>query len=72
MSDEAKGLTKWQVALAVGAGAAALAGLSALAYVALRSGSKSEEGPRPQPEVEPPEVTPPVGGEQATGGSKVL
>lgn len=44
MSDEGRGLTKWQLALVVGTGAAAVAGLSLLAYVALRSSSSREEG----------------------------
>ncbi len=43
MSDESKGLVKWKVALAVGVGAAALAGGALLAYYALRS-QRSEGG----------------------------
>ncbi len=35
MSDESKGLVKWKAALAVGVGAAALAGGALLAYYAL-------------------------------------
>lgn len=45
MSDEGKGLTKWQLALVVGTGAAAVVGLSILAaYVALRSSNSREQG----------------------------
>ena len=43
MSDEARGLTKWQLALVVGVGAATVAGISLLAYVALRSGEDNAE-----------------------------
>ncbi len=46
MSDEARGLTKWQLALAIGAGTAAIVGVSILAYVALRS-ERSSANPSP-------------------------
>lgn len=49
MSGETKGFPKWQVALAVGAGAVAVVGVSALAYLALRGGRKQPETPRPAP-----------------------
>lgn len=46
MSDEARGLTKWHLAL-VAAGAAAVAGVSVLAYLALRS--SDDEAPNQTP-----------------------
>lgn len=64
MSDEGKGLTKWQVAVAVGAGATALVGVSLLAYVVHRRRRVSVQPPQSpgKGEGDPAEVTPGVGG----------
>ena len=68
MSDESKGLTKWQVALAVGVGAVAVVGVSALAYAVLRR-SKSGGGGGPADPV-PPEGGEVVVNSEPAGGAK--
>ena len=71
MSDEARGLTKWQLALVVGAGAAAVLGVSVLAYVAVRrSSSRPEEQPaNSTPRSYPASRTAPEDGTPTSGGS---
>ena len=68
MSDEGRGLTKWQLALVVGTGAAAVVGLSILAYVALRSSNSGEQGTDNDP---PPVDNPEAQAKVAEPASKV-
>lgn len=67
MSDESRGLNKWQLALAVGIGAAAVVGVSVLACVALR-GRRSSAEIAPQENSDSAEgvVTGALGGETKT------
>lgn len=64
MSGEKNGLAKWQVALAVGAGATALVGASLLAYVVYRRRRETVQRPRSpgKGERDPAEVTAGVDG----------
>lgn len=47
MGEEGRGFTKWQVALAVGAGATAVVGASVLAYVLYRRRIESGSATKP-------------------------
>lgn len=68
MSEEAKGFSKWQLALAVGSGAAAVVGISLFTYVVLRSRNEPQSQSRtPENDVDQPSPAEVPGEASSTG-----
>lgn len=67
MSEEAKGFSKWQIALAVGSGAAAVVGICLLTYAALRSRNEPQSQSRTPEETDQPSPAEVPGEATSTG-----